>query len=80
MPESGTKVTKRTAKGHPSASKSLKSLKSFPSLPPNHSQGFIPRHGGYHELLSYQKALVVYQATLHFTERFVDRRSRTNTF
>lgn len=41
-------------------------------------EGFIPPHGGYERLLSYQKALVVYDATLHFCDRFVDRRSRTH--
>jgi four helix bundle suffix protein len=41
------------------------------------SEGFIPPHGGYEKLLSYQKALVVYQATVHFCRRFVDRKSRT---
>jgi four helix bundle suffix protein len=39
--------------------------------------GFIPPHGGYQKLLAYQKAVVVYDATLHFCERFVDKRSRT---
>lgn len=39
--------------------------------------GFIPRHGGYQKLLAYQKAVVVYDATLHFCNRFVDRKSRT---
>lgn len=41
------------------------------------SEGFIPPHGGYQNLLAYQKALVVYDATLHFCNRFVDKRSRT---
>lgn len=40
-------------------------------------EGFIPPHGGYEKLLSYQKALVVYQATVHFCRRFIDRKSRT---
>jgi four helix bundle suffix protein len=40
--------------------------------------GFIPPHGGYQELLTYQKALVVYDATLRFCDRFVDKRSRTH--
>jgi len=40
--------------------------------------GFIPPHGGYQELLSYRKSLVVYQATLSFCDRFIDRRSRTH--
>ena len=53
----------------------LSSLKSLPSLPVN---GFIPPHGGYQKLLSYQKALVVYDATLYFCNRFIDKRSRTH--
>jgi hypothetical protein len=40
--------------------------------------GFIPPHGGYHKLLAYQKAVVVYDATPHFCQRFVDKRSRTH--
>ncbi len=39
--------------------------------------GFIPPHGGYKDLLSYQKAEAVYDATVYFCERFIDRRSRT---
>jgi four helix bundle suffix protein len=42
------------------------------------ASGFIPAHGGYEKLLSYQKALVVYDATLHFCGRFIDKRSRTH--
>ena len=42
------------------------------------SGGFIPAHGGYQKLLSYQKAEIVYDATVHFCDRFVDRRSRTH--
>jgi len=41
------------------------------------SQGFIPPHGGYANLLSYQKAEIVYDATVYFCDRFVDKRSRT---
>ena len=40
-------------------------------------QNFIPAHGGYEELLSFQKARVVYDATVCFCERFLDRRDRT---
>jgi four helix bundle suffix protein len=39
--------------------------------------GFIPPHGGYEDLLSYQKALVVYDATLHFCNRFFTKFDRT---
>lgn len=42
------------------------------------SEGFIPKHGGYKSLLSYQKAEIVYDATVFFCERFIDRRSRTH--
>lgn len=35
------------------------------------------RHGGYRGLLSYQKARIVYQATLHFCESYFEPRDRT---
>ena len=40
--------------------------------------GFIPPHGGYQSLLAYQKALVVFDATLYFCDRFIDKKSRTH--
>lgn len=40
--------------------------------------GFIPPHGGYEHLLSYRKAEIVYDGTVYFCERHVDRRSRTH--
>lgn len=40
-------------------------------------KGFIPPHGGYAELLSYQKAEIVYDATVYFCNRFIDKRDRT---
>jgi hypothetical protein len=42
------------------------------------SERFIPRHGGYRRLLSHQKVEIVYDATVRFCDRFVDRRSRTH--
>jgi len=39
--------------------------------------GFIPPHGGYENLLSYRKALIVFDATYHFCERFLNKRDRT---
>lgn len=42
------------------------------------SEGFIPVHGGYQNLLSYQKSQIVYDATIYFCDRFIDRRSRTH--
>jgi four helix bundle suffix protein len=41
------------------------------------SGGFIPPHGGYQNLLSYRKALIVYDATVRFCERFLSKRDRT---
>lgn len=38
---------------------------------------FIPAHGGYQQLLSYRKSVIVYDATFHFCERFLHRRDRT---
>src|SRR5271166_4747478 len=38
---------------------------------------FIPPHGGYEDLLSFQKARIVYDATVKFCERFVNPRDRT---
>src|SRR5438094_9857000 len=41
-------------------------------------EGFIPPHGGYENLLSYRKAEIVYDATVKFCDRFIDKRSRTH--
>ena len=38
---------------------------------------FIPPHGNYQELLSYQKAEVVYDLTFRFCERYLKRGDRT---
>ena len=42
------------------------------------TEGFIPPHGGYHKLLSYRKSEIVFDATVYFCDRFIDRRSRTH--
>lgn len=39
--------------------------------------GFIPPHGGYRNLLSYQRAEIVYDATVRFCARFLEKRDRT---
>jgi four helix bundle suffix protein len=39
--------------------------------------GFIPPHGGYQDLLSFQKAQIVFDATVYFCNRFLDKRDRT---
>lgn len=41
------------------------------------TDSFIPAHGGYRNLLSYQKAEIVYDATVRFCQRFFDKRDRT---
>jgi len=41
------------------------------------TEGFIPAHGGYKKLLSYQKAEIVYDATVYSCGRFLEKRDRT---
>ncbi len=41
------------------------------------AENLIPPHGGYRKLISYQMAEIVYDATVKFCERFIDKRSRT---
>jgi len=42
------------------------------------ARGPIRPHGGYRSLKSFQSAEIVYDATVKFCDRFVDRRSRTH--
>ncbi|MGO9585602.1 MAG: four helix bundle suffix domain-containing protein [Limisphaerales bacterium] len=68
MPErrkNATDETKATDARHP-----------LPPSPPSH-EGFIPPHGGYEKLFSYPKTQIIYDATVRFCERFIDRKSRT---
>jgi four helix bundle suffix protein len=44
---------------------------------PSSPAGFIPPHGGYENLHSYQKAQIVFDATVYFCRRFLDRKDRT---
>ena len=41
------------------------------------TSGFIPKHGGYQDLLSYRKSQIVYGATVRFVERFFKPGNRT---
>jgi four helix bundle suffix protein len=41
------------------------------------TERFIPPHGGYEDLVAYQKALIVYQATVRFCEQFFKKPDRT---
>lgn len=42
-----------------------------------HSEGLIPKHGGYRNLKSFQIAQLVYDVTVRFCDRYIDRFSRT---
>jgi four helix bundle suffix protein len=42
------------------------------------SEALIPRHGGYRHLKSFQVAQLVYDVTVRFCNRYIDRRSRTH--
>ena len=39
--------------------------------------GFLPAHGGYQDLLSYQKSVIVYDLTVQFCGRFLGKFDRT---
>lgn len=39
--------------------------------------GFLPQHGGYQKLITYQRAEIIYDATVYFTQRFLSKSSRT---
>lgn len=38
---------------------------------------FIPQHGGYQKLITYQRAEIIYDATLYFTRRYLSKGDRT---
>lgn len=70
MPERSNHRTDRTKRTDAESS-------SCASSPTSSPEGFIPPHGGYENLLSFRKARIVYDATVRFCERFIDKRSRT---
>jgi len=39
--------------------------------------GFIPIHGGYRNLITFQKAEIIYDGTVYFTKRFFKKYDRT---
>lgn len=41
------------------------------------NEGFIPIHGGYRHLITYQKAEIIYDATMFFTSRYYRKYDRT---
>lgn len=70
-----TEKTKRTYRPYRTYSKER--AKPPGNALANGPAGFIPRHGGYADLLSYQKAEIVYDATVYFCGRFLEKRDRT---
>ena len=54
-----------------------RALSSLESLENHQPDGFIPPHGGYQNLLSYQKAQIVFDATVCFCARFLSKKDRT---
>lgn len=44
---------------------------------PNNPTGFIPPHGGYRKLITYQKGEIIYDGTVYFTKRFFTKYNRT---
>ena len=40
-------------------------------------KGFIPLHGGYENLITYQKSEIIYDGTIYFTKRFFQKYDRT---
>jgi four helix bundle suffix protein len=43
----------------------------------NNTEGFIPKHGGYRKLITYQKAEIIFDGTKYFTKRFFHKYDRT---
>lgn len=39
--------------------------------------GFIPKHGGYERLITYQKSEIIYDGTYYFAHKYLDRYDRT---
>lgn len=52
-------------------------MSNVPTMTTNNPP-LIPPHGGYRDLKSYQMAEIVYDGTVVFCDRFIDKRSRTH--
>jgi len=70
MPDNRTKTTNATKRAAPRDNPSPSSSASYP--------GFIPPHGGCEQLLAYRKSQIIYDATVRFCDRFIDKKSRTH--
>jgi len=42
------------------------------------TEALIPKHGGYRHLMSFQVAQLIYDVTVRFCDRYIDKRSRTH--
>ncbi len=63
----------------PNGTPATRATKPSPQSQVSHSPaGFIPPHGGYRGLLSYPKTQIIYDATVRFCDRFIDKKSRTH--
>lgn len=49
-----------------------------PGRPPSSAESLIPKHGGYRHTKTWQLADLIYDVTVRFCDKFVDRRSRTH--
>lgn len=47
------------------------------STPPEDNDGFLPPHGNYEDLLSFQKAEVIYDLTFRFAHKYLSKGDRT---
>src|SRR5512145_2184126 len=53
--------------------------REFPGIQAmDHTEPLIPKHGGYRKLKSFQVAQLVYDVTVRFCDRYVEKRSRTH--
>jgi len=43
-----------------------------------HGEGLIPKHGGFRKLKSFQIAQLIYDVTVRFCDKYIDRPSRTH--
>jgi four helix bundle suffix protein len=60
-----------------SSSRVVSHVKNYILLRYTMTKNFIPIHGGYAKLKSYQKTEIIYDATVYFTKRFYSKMDRT---
>jgi hypothetical protein len=71
----------RTERSNPDPKKTNKTkatdgVHSSLGSPSSHQQGFLPANGGWDNLLSFPKARIVYDGTVCFCDRFLNKHSR----